>query len=289
MVAAIAFESAGEAGRLHRGRPVRDLRHVQRLRRPLPPGAQRYPHRAAAHAVRRIRQLRELDLAHRALDARDHVPAAPVPGRGDRERRREASATPPSGCFRSTCSRSTSSCFPSPSAACCASPEGGVDADTFVLTLPMAEQQDGLRPARLHRRTVGGHRHGHRRDHRAFDHGLQRPGHAGAAAQPPPAPERAPRPVQSAARHPALGHRDHPDAGLPLLPAGRRSLRAGVDRPDLVRRRRAVRPGHPRRNLLERRHARGRARRHERAGSWSGPTPCSCRPSRARAGCRRAS
>jgi hypothetical protein len=56
-----------------------------------------------------------------------------------------------------------------------------VDADTFVLTLPMAQGRLAG-PAGLHRRPVGGHRHGHRRDHRPVHHGLQRPGDAAAAA-----------------------------------------------------------------------------------------------------------
>jgi hypothetical protein len=40
----------------------------------------------------------------------------------------------------------------------------------------------GAGAAGLHRRAVGGHRHGHRRNHRGVDHGLQRPGDAAAAA-----------------------------------------------------------------------------------------------------------
>ena len=61
-------------------------------------------------------------------------------------------------------------------------PGGTVDADTFVLTLPMAAEQRGAGAARLHRRPLGGDRHGDRRDDRAHHHGLQRPGDAGAAA-----------------------------------------------------------------------------------------------------------
>ena len=56
----------------------------------------------------------------------------------------ESTSTRRSGCSRSTCSRSTSSCCRSPSAACCTFPAGSVDADTFVLTLPMAEKQELL-------------------------------------------------------------------------------------------------------------------------------------------------
>ena len=61
-------------------------------------------------------------------------------------------------------------------------PDGSVDADTFVLTLPMAREAGAARAARVHRRPVGGHRHDHRRDDRAVDDGVQRPRDAGAAA-----------------------------------------------------------------------------------------------------------
>ena len=69
------------------------------------------------------------------------------------------------------------------------------------------------------------------------------------------AAERAPRPDRAAARHPARRHRADPAARLPVLQAGGRGLRAGLDRPDLVRRGGAVRAGDPRRDLLEGRHA----------------------------------
>ena len=120
-------------------------------------------------------------VADGALDARDRVPAAPVPGRGDRERRREAPEDARCGFSRSTCWRSTCSCCRSPSAACCVFPQG-VDADTFVLTLPMSHAHGGARAAGVRRRALGGHGHGDRGDHRALDDGLQRPGDAVAAA-----------------------------------------------------------------------------------------------------------
>ena len=91
-------------------------------------------------------------------------------------------ATRRSGCFRSTCWRSTCSCCRSPSAGCCTFPTAASDADTFVLTLPMVAEAGAARAARVHRRPVGGDRDGDRRDHRALDDGLQRPGDAGAAA-----------------------------------------------------------------------------------------------------------
>ena len=135
-------------------------------------------------------------------------------------------------------------------------PDGSVDADTFVLTLPMAEKQellallvfigglsaatgmvivetialstmvcnDLVMPVLLRLR-------GLRLNERA-------------------------RPHRAAARHPARRDRADPAARLPLLPARRRGLRAGLDRADLVRRGGAVRAGGARRHLLEGRHAR---------------------------------
>ncbi len=61
-------------------------------------------------------------------------------------------------------------------------PAGTVDADTFVLTLPMAAAAGtGWRCSSS---SAGSrrHRHGHRRDHRPVHHGLQRSGDAAAAA-----------------------------------------------------------------------------------------------------------
>ena len=57
-----------------------------------------------------------------------------------------------------------------------------VDADYFVLALPMVAAPAVARAPGLHRRLLGCHGHGHRRDHRAQHHGLQRSGHAGPAA-----------------------------------------------------------------------------------------------------------
>jgi len=47
-------------------------------------------------------------------------------------------------------------------------PAGNVDADTFVLTLPMAEHQELVGAAGVHRRAICGHRHGDRRDDRVY-------------------------------------------------------------------------------------------------------------------------
>ena len=60
-------------------------------------------------------------------------------------------------------------------------PDGSVDADTFVLTLADGREARAARVAGVHRRTVGRHRHGDRRDDRAVHDGLQRPRDAVAA------------------------------------------------------------------------------------------------------------
>jgi Na+/proline symporter len=49
----------------------------------------------------------------------------------------------------------------------------GVDADTFVLTLPMSQRHEGLTLLVFRRRPVGRNRHGHCRNHRPVDDGLQ--------------------------------------------------------------------------------------------------------------------
>ena len=94
---------------------------------------------------------------------------------------------------------------------------GTVDSDMYVLALPIAAGSEIPRPCRLHRRPVGGGRHGDRRDGRARHHGVER--HRGAArAQAPrrhqcrhPSPDRAPhRHLRGAAVRLSL---------LPLRPA----------------------------------------------------------------------
>ena len=63
----------------------------------------------------------------------------------------------------------------------------------------------------LHRRALGGHRDGHRRDHRPLDHGQQRPGPAGPAAPlATPPPGRGPGPAPA-------GHPPRPPSSLILL------------------------------------------------------------------------
>ena len=127
-------------------------------------------------------RLRAVVRADAAVDAVGDVPAAAVPGDGGRERRRAPPASARSGSFRCTCWRSTCSCCRSRWAGCCTSAPAARNADTFVLSLPLAPGAADAGAGGLHRRAVGGHRHGHRRDHRGVDHGLQRPGDAAAAA-----------------------------------------------------------------------------------------------------------
>ena len=86
----------------------------------------------------------ELDLADPACHAGHHRVAAPVPGAGGRECRRAArqegglavpALSPPHQHLRAAASLS---------AACSSSRQGRVDADTFVLALPMAEHQQTI-------------------------------------------------------------------------------------------------------------------------------------------------
>ena len=243
----------GEAARLPRGRRVRDLRHLRRLRRHLPPApsdcrslrgaADRAERRPASYATWAFLTLLSMLV--------DHVPAAPVPDRRGRERRRGPPRARRSGSSRSTCCSSTSSCCRSRSAGSCASPAaawtptpscsrcrwpsssealalfafiGGLSAATgmvIVETIALSTMvcNDLVMPVLLR--------------------------HAVAA------PQRAAGPLGAAPRHPPRRDRRDPAARLRLLPRRRRGLRAGLHRPHLVRRGGAVRAGDPRRHLLE--------------------------------------
>ena len=120
------------------------------------------------------------------------------------------------------------------------------------------------RADRLHRRPFGRDRHDHRRNGRARHHGVQRPRHAAAPARRPPASLGAPRPRRHPADDPPRHHHPRRAARLRLCAPDRRILRAGDDRPRLVRGGDAVRAGDHRRHLLERRHQGGRGRRADR-------------------------
>ena len=117
----------------------------------------------------------------------------------------------------------------------------GADAETFVLSLPLATGHPVARAPCLRRRALGGDRDDHRRGDRGLDDGLQRPHDPAAAARRARAGA---RPDRHAARHPPRRHRRAAAARLPLLPDRRRGLRARQHRPDQLRRGRAVR--HPR-------------------------------------------
>ena len=128
-------------------------------------------------------------------------------------------------------------------------PDGSVDADTFVLTLPMAEKQELLALLVF----IGG---------LSAATGMvivETIGDAGAAQAIQPATQRAPRPHRVAARHTARCHRADLVARLSVLQAGGRSLRAGLDWAHFVRRRGAIRAAYSRRDLLEGWHAPGGA------------------------------
>ena len=183
MVAAIAFESLVKLLAFLAVGRLRHVRHLRRLRRRLRARARPMPKlaRDADAARRRRRRLRELGLAHDPVDAGDHVPAAPVPGRGDRERGREA---PQQGDLAVP--------------ALHAGDQRLRAADRLRRPAALSRRQRRRRhvradaadggeagaagAARVHRRAVGGDRHGDRRDDRALDDGVQRPRDAGAAA-----------------------------------------------------------------------------------------------------------
>ena len=92
---------------------------------------------------------------------------------------------------------------------------------------------------------------------------------------PPAARHRRPaRHGRDAAEYPARGDLRHPAAGLSVLPRRRRHLRAGADRPVVLRRHRAIRAGVLRRpDLARARRRAARSRAFSRA-SPCGPTRC---------------
>jgi Na+/proline symporter len=89
------------------------------------------------------RQLRQLVVADLPVHAGHHVPAAAVPDRGGRERQR---AAPGRAIWLFPLYLLLINIFVLPIAVggLMHFPDGSVDADTFVLTLPMAEQQELL-------------------------------------------------------------------------------------------------------------------------------------------------
>ena len=251
----------GQAARLPRGRHLRHLLALRRLRRPL--RARLGGARAATPARlrrRRPARLRRLVRPRAAGDAVDHLPAAAVPDRGGGERQRAAPAPRHLG-LPGLPAGDQHLCDPDRHRRPAAFRQrhggpGHLRAD------PAARAwAECARLARVHRRPVGGHRHGHRGGDRAVHDGVQRPRDADAAAQPPARPRARARPHRAPARHPPRRDRGAAAARLSLLPPRRRGLRAGQHRPHQLRRGGAVRPGGDRRHVLAWRHPRGRARR----------------------------
>ena len=97
--------------------------------------------RPAADRRGRWRRLCRLVPDHRPLRPRLPVPRPAVPGRGDRERRRERICARRAGCCRPICWPSTCSSCRSRSAGLL---RGLGDGDLFVLLLPMASGHDWL-------------------------------------------------------------------------------------------------------------------------------------------------
>ena len=247
MVLAVAFESLVKLAAFLIVGVVRHLGDVRRLRRHLRPGRQPADGTAADRAGRR-RRLCRLVPDHRAVRARLPVPGPAVPGRGDRERRRGASAhrelAPAGLSARHQPVRAADRARRAPA--------------RLGRWRPVrAAAAPGVRPrlagARgLSRRAVGRVGHDHRRHGGAQHHGLQRPGHPGSAA---PGRPRRRAAARSAAPDPDDPSRVDPapaGRGLRLLPPGRRILPPGQHWPDRVLRRRPVRAADRRRPLLAR-------------------------------------
>ena len=124
--------------------------------------------RAAAPSAARRRRLRATGASLTVLSMLvDPAPAAPVPGRGGRERRRAPPARAHLAVPAYLLADQPVRPADRPRRAAALRPGGSVDADTFVLTLPLAHGSAGAGAVRLHRRPVGGDRHAHRRDDRA--------------------------------------------------------------------------------------------------------------------------
>ncbi len=142
-----------------------------------------------------------------AVDGGDPVPAAAVPGDRGREHGR---AAPGKAAWLFPLYLLTINLFVLPHRGRRAADlprRPAIDGDTFVLALPIVERQPLIALVRLHRRPVGGDRHGDRRDHRALDHGVQRSGHADPAAAALAAADRARRSHAAADRDPARQYR----------------------------------------------------------------------------------
>ena len=196
-------------------------------------------------------------MAHRAVDVRHRVPAAPVPGRRGRERRPAPSATSeldvppvPAGDqpVRAADRVRRPAALSRRRGRCRHVRPGAADARA-----PATARAGGV-PGR----SVRGDGNGDRRNHRAVDDGEQRSGHAAAAAAQAVRPRRARRPGQAAARDPPRRDRGDRAARLRLLPVCGRGLCARRDRADLVCGGGAVRARHAGRHLLEARHPRRR-------------------------------
>ena len=280
---------ADETGRVRRRRRLRDLGHLRRARRHLRAGRRASASRDALRAAGRGRgKLRELGVAHRAVDARDHVPAAAVPGRRGRERQREPSRQGhlalPALHARDERLRRAGGVRRRPSFLGDRGRSRHVRADAAD-----GAEAGGDRAARLHRRVVGGDRHGDRRDDRAVDDGLQRPRDAGPAADALDAARRAPEPDRDCCSGSAAARSSRSSCSAISISGSRarptRWSRSGSF--PSPRSRSSRRPPSAA--------STGRARRAPARSPASAPdsalwpTRCCCRHSPSRDGCRRAS
>ena len=258
----------GQAGGVSGRRPVRGLRPLRRARRAVCPrgGGARAGAAAAPRAGRWLR-LRAVVRAGGAVDAVGDLPAAAVPGDGGRERRRAPSEARVLGV--SAVPAADQPVRAADRVRRAADLRRGAHGPGRLRAFAAAGPRPaGARAGGLHRRSLGGHRHGDRGNHRRLHDGLQRPADALAAAHAQLRRARGGRLDANTAGDTARRDLRRDAARLPVLPPRRRGLCAGQHRPHQLCGGGAVRAGHARRPLLEGRHparCAGRAVRRLRA------------------------
>jgi hypothetical protein len=220
----------------------------------------------------------ELGVDDDPLDARDPLPAAAVPGRGDRERRgappAEGAVALPALHARHQHLRAADR-FRRPAHVL----PGRRRCRQLRADAAHVAAHGGAHAAGVRGRHLRGHGHGDRRDDRIVDDGFERPHHAAHAALGRRSLRAAGGPSAAAPRHTPRRDRGDPAPGLLLLRGGGRGLRARINWARIVRGGRAVRARAPRRAPTGRGRPATARSRASRRGSRSGSTRCCCRPS----------
>ncbi|CAD5379949.1 hypothetical protein OF001_U90089 [Pseudomonas sp. OF001] len=236
---------AGQAAGLPRRRRVRHLGAVRRRRRPAGAGA---GGPRAGGVLAPPGGLDRHGSADRGGDDGDHLPAAAVPRHRGGEYR--AARPQPGALGISPVPGAGGAVRGADRPRRAAAAAGRVRARLLRHQPAAGRAASEPRAAGLHRRRLGGHRHGDRGQRGAVDHDLQR--HAAALAAAPAQRRAAVRGVPPLA---AVGaaHRHHRPAaaGLRDLPDDGAEDQPGQHRPDRLRRRHPARPGDVRRAVLE--------------------------------------